>query len=103
MAEKFHNKYRIDSARMQNWDYGWDASYFVTICTKNREHYFGEIVDGEMQLSKLGDIAKNEWIKTFKMRADMNLQIGEYIVMPNHFHGIVTINENQYNTQRGLQ
>ena len=42
---KFRNKYRIPSTRLQTWDYSNDGGYFITICTKNREHYFGEIVD----------------------------------------------------------
>ncbi|WP_303917520.1 hypothetical protein [Draconibacterium sediminis] len=46
MPDKFRNKYRISSARLQNWDYGRHAAYFVTICTQGREHYFGNIVDG---------------------------------------------------------
>ena len=41
--KKFHNKHRIASARMQNWDYGRNAAYFITICTNNRELFFGEI------------------------------------------------------------
>ena len=45
MDDKFQNKYRIPSARLQNWDYASDGAYFITICTKNREHYFGEIVE----------------------------------------------------------
>ncbi|MGV8815590.1 MAG: hypothetical protein ACOH2D_15925 [Gelidibacter sp.] len=45
MPEKFRNKYRIESTRLQNWDYGSNAAYFVTICTKNRIHYFGDIVE----------------------------------------------------------
>ncbi len=61
MDDKFQNKYRISSTRLQNWDYGWDASYYVTICTKNREHYFGKIVDGEMCLSEIGGIAQQCW------------------------------------------
>ena len=54
MPDKFRNKYRISSTRLQNWDYGRNAAYFVTICTQGREHYFGNIVDGEMQLSPIG-------------------------------------------------
>ena len=46
MADKFKNKYRIPSARLAHWDYGWNAAYFVTICTKNRECYLGDIIDG---------------------------------------------------------
>jgi len=45
MPDKFKNKYRIPSARLQNWDYGWNAAYFITICTKNRKHYFGNVVE----------------------------------------------------------
>jgi len=43
MSEKFQEKYRIHSARLKNWDYSAKGSYFITICTQNREHYFGEI------------------------------------------------------------
>lgn len=103
MTDKYQNKYRISSARLQNWDYGWGASYFVTICTQNRECYFGEILDGKMQLSEIGEIVENEWIKTFEIRPDMNLTMGEYVVMPNHFHAIIIIGENEYNTERGPQ
>lgn len=97
MSEKFQNKYRIPSARLQNWDYGWNAKYFVTICTKNREHFFGEIRDGEMQLSEIGKLVKLEWLKTLKIRPDMHLELGPFVVMPNHVHTIITIGENNYN------
>nr|WP_319569614.1 transposase [uncultured Draconibacterium sp.] len=98
MPDKFRNKYRISSARLQNWDYGRHAAYFVTICTQGREHYFGNIMDREMQLSAIGKIAQTEWLKTFDLRPDMNLTMGEYIIMPNHFHAIIIIGENQFNT-----
>jgi len=97
MTNKFQNKYRIPSTRLQNWDYCWAGAYFITICTKNREHYFGEIENGEMRLSEIGHIAEQEWIKTFDMRPDMNIQMGEFVVMPNHFHAIIIIGENEYN------
>ena len=77
------------------------ASYFVTICTKNRAHYFGEIVKCEMHLNDIGNIAEQEWIKTLALRPDMNLELGEFVVMPNHFHGIIIIGENKYNTPTG--
>ncbi len=98
MTDKYQNKYRIPSARLQNWDYRWNAPYFVTICTKNMDHYFGEIRDGVMDLSEIGKIAQTEWLKTPEIRPDMNLELGSFVVMPNHFHGIITIGENQYNT-----
>ncbi|MBL7110108.1 MAG: hypothetical protein ISS11_07715 [Candidatus Marinimicrobia bacterium] len=62
-SDKFQNKYRISSTRLQNWDYGWNGSYFVTICTQHKEHYFGVITDNEMILSDIGKIVKNEWYK----------------------------------------
>lgn len=96
---KFKNKYRIESTRIQNWDYGNSGAYFVTMCTKNREHYFGEIVEGEMLLSEIGKIAEIEWIKTIELRPDMNLELGAYVVMPNHFHAVIIIGDNEYNTQ----
>lgn len=109
-TEKFKNKYRIPSARLQNWDYGSQAAYFVTACTKDRVHFFGEIVASQstdapyiMQLSKIGKIADDEWLKTFEMRPDMNLLMGAYTVMPNHFHAIITIGENEYNTSTDAQ
>jgi putative transposase len=98
MPDKYQNKYRIPSARLQTWDYGSNASYFVTICTKNQEHFFGEIVDNAMQLNEIGKLSEQEWIKTLELRPDMNLELGEFVVMPNHFHGIIIIGENQYNT-----
>ena len=97
MSDKFKNKYRISSARLQNWDYSSNAPYFITICTKNREPYFGEIVSSLMQLSEIGKIVETEWLKTPEIRQDMNLKLGRYVVMPNHFHGIIVIGENEYN------
>lgn len=66
MGEKFRNKYRISSARLQTWDYRWSGAYFITICTKNRQHYFGEIVNQKMILLNVGVLANVFWyeIKT---------------------------------------
>jgi hypothetical protein len=58
MAKKFQNRYRIASARLQTWDYSWNAAYFVTICTQNKEYFFGYITDGKMHLSETGIIAQ---------------------------------------------
>ena len=99
--KKFKNKYRILSARLQNWDYGAAALYFITICTQNRVCYFGDVWNGHMQLSETGKIVESEWEKTFEIRQDMNVWQGECVVMPNHFHAIIGIGENQYNTVRG--
>lgn len=62
---KFENKYRIPSTRAQWWDYGSNAPYFITICTKNREHFFGEIKNGKMFLSSVGKMANDYWQSRF--------------------------------------
>ena len=97
MTERFQNKYRISSARLKTWDYSSNAAYFITLCTQNREHYFGEIQDGKIQLSTIGKIVETEGIKTPAIRPDMKLELGEFVVMPNHFHAILIIGENRYN------
>jgi len=84
---------------MPNWDYGSNGMYFITICTQNREHLFGDVIGGKMQLNEIGKIVKIEWLKTFELRIDMNLQMGEFVVMPNHFHAIIIIGNNEYNTE----
>lgn len=90
MADKFKNKYRIASTRLQNWDYGWSGAYFITICTQNRENYFGKIENGKMQLSQIGVIADILWYE-IKNHAK-NIKLGEFVVMPNHIHGILILN-----------
>ena len=90
MSDKFQNKYRIASTRLQNWDYRWNAPYFVTICTQNREHYFGEIINHKMQLSKQGVLADVFW-REIKNHVE-NVDPDEFIVMPNHIHGILILN-----------
>ena len=87
--KKFKNQYRIPSARLQSWNYGQNGAYFVTICTKNRTSYFGDVVDGRMQLSQIGQLAErfcNEIPHHFPY-----IDIGGYVVMPNHMHIIINI------------
>ena len=94
--DKFQNKYRIPLARLQNWNYGSSGLYFITVCTEDREHYFREIINDEMVLNELGFFVQSEWIKSPVIRPDMNLELGEFVVMPNHFHGMI-IGENEFN------
>ncbi len=89
--EKFQNKYRIPSTRAPFWNYGWNASYFVTICTYNPDCYFGDIVEGEIMLSDIGEIAEECWLKIpdhFPF-----VKLGAFIIMPNHVHGIIIIDK----------
>lgn len=94
--ERFNNKYRIASTRLQNWDYRWTGAYFITICTQNREHYFGHIVDRKMQLSHVGIIADILWHQI--PRHSQHVQLGAFVVMPNHIHGILIITDNTVDT-----
>ena len=97
MPEKFRDKYRIPSSRLKNWDYGQNAVYFVTVNTRKHVHFFGSIKDGNMKMNILGNEVKSQWLKTKDIRADMNLELGPYVVMPNHFHAIIIIGENEFN------
>ncbi len=89
MADLFKNKYRIKSTRFENWDYRWNAAYFVTICTANRRHYFGEIKNGKMQFSPTGAIAEKLWHEI--PHHVSHVELGNFIVMPNHIHGILIL------------
>ena len=60
MTDKFRNTYRIPSARLSHWDYGSNALYFVTICTKHRECYFGDVVDDKTDTNANDDIMNVE-------------------------------------------
>jgi REP element-mobilizing transposase RayT len=85
--EKHHRR----SIRLRNYDYSQPGAYFVTICTYQKQSWFGEIKNGQMYLNQLGKIVADEWLKTCKIRP--NFQLDEWVIMPNHFHGIVIIND----------
>ena len=91
MSKKYANKYRIESTRLQNWDYGWNAAYYVTICTWGRKHFFGNIHHGDMHLSKAGQFANKFW-HTIPDHFSF-VRLGSFVVMPNHIHGIVVIDK----------
>ncbi|MCF7814891.1 MAG: transposase [Candidatus Cloacimonetes bacterium] len=95
--QKFKNKYRIPSARLSSWDYSNNGYYYITICTKNRICYLGDIKDipvsnkskPKMKLSKIGEITRKYWLEIPEHFPFILLD--EFIVMPNHFHGILII------------
>lgn len=92
LSEKSNDKSR-KSPRKNNWNYEMDGDYFVTICTENREHYFGEIIDNKMHYSHAGIIAYLLWME-MKHRTK-NVLYRDFIVMPNHTHAIITL-KNQH-------
>ncbi len=90
IMKKYNNKYRIESVRLKNWDYRNNGAYFITINTGYRKHFFGEIINSEMQLSPIGEYAEKFWMEIpnhFPF-----VELGNFVVMPNHTHGILIIN-----------
>jgi REP element-mobilizing transposase RayT len=75
--------------RLQSFDYSKAGAFFVTICTQDRRCLFGDVANGQMQLNHFGEIVKNEWLKTEQFYP--NVKCDGFVIMPNHFHGIVQI------------
>src|SRR3989338_1179060 len=82
-------KHRRRSVRLKDYDYSQRGAYFVTICTYNKRCLFGDVVDGNMSLSSVGRMAKQFWREI--PRHFPNVQLDEYVVMPNHVHGIIIL------------
>lgn len=85
----FKNKYRVESTRLPGWDYGNVGYYYVTICTKDRAHFFGDVVAEDVVLSAIGEIVADEWLKTECLRD--NVRLDAWMIMPNHMHLILVI------------
>ncbi len=79
------------SIRIKEYDYSREGLYFITICTFNHERLFGYVDGSKMILDEFGNIAYNEWLQTGEMRKNTVLQ--EFVIMPNHMHGIIEIND----------
>src|SRR5690606_23655412 len=109
--DKYQNKYRIPTNRLSGFDYGSQAFYFVTICTQNKAHYFGEIISHNvvepqnnmepynnvephnnvaLQMTEIGKIAFDYWMDIPNHYPFVI--IDEFVIMPNHIHGILYLN-----------
>jgi REP element-mobilizing transposase RayT len=95
MTAKFKGKYRIESTRLTGWDYSSPGYYFVTICTQQLQPFFGEVVGGVIHLSSVGEIAQKFWEEIPKH--NQHTQLGESVIMPNHVHGIIIIQDQSDN------
>jgi REP element-mobilizing transposase RayT len=82
--------HRRRSIRLKGYDYSQAGAYFVTICVKDHACLFGTIMDGKLQYNDYGQIAYEFWLKISEHFSDAKLD--EFIIMPNHIHGIITIN-----------
>lgn len=86
-------KYHRRSIRLPGYDYTSENGYFITVVTQDRIHLFGEIFNGEMQFNDLGNIIFMEWFRTSKIRQNVELFEDEFVVMPNHIHGIIWLSD----------
>ena len=84
-----HNHHSI---RLKEYDYSQPGAYFITLCTKNRECLFGEIKSSKMQSNEYGQIAEQCWMEIPNHYP--NVELDEFVIMPDHFHGIIIITNN---------
>jgi putative transposase len=94
------NKHRR-SIRLKDYDYTQPGGYSITIVTYQRECLFGEIMDGEMRLNDIGQVAKKQWEKLAQRFPFVEL--GAFVVMPNHIHSVIIIHERRGTAENGNQ
>jgi putative transposase len=90
MCSPFRNGYRHNSLRYTGRDYSLPGKYFVTICTAMKTEWFGNVINGKMQLSEIGQIASHMWYEIPVHFPFIGLDA--FVVMPDHIHGIILIN-----------
>ena len=85
----FKNKFRVESTRLKDWDYSRFWWHYITICTKNKKCWFGNVQNKMMILNEAGKIVESKLLVTKTLRSTVDLDY--YVIMPNHFHGLVFI------------
>ncbi len=90
--------HRRRSIRLCGYDYAQPGAYFITLCTWMQECLFGEIMNGDMRLNETGRIVVQEWYRTEQIR--QNIELDVWVVMPNHFHGILLISDGRGTARR---
>jgi putative transposase len=90
---------RRHSLRLKDYDYAAPGAYFVTICAKDRLPLFGDVIEGDMRLTDYGRIVDQEWQISAKIRREITLDA--FVVMPNHIHGIIFIDESDVGATGG--
>ena len=93
-------KRRKNSLRLPDYDYSLPGAYFITLCTQHRLHLFGHISDGKMILNEFGKIVEKVWINLPNHYP--NMACGEFVVMPNHVHGVVKLKPKEH-TKGGFE
>lgn len=94
----FQGKYRIDSARLTDYDYGSNGAYFITICTENKAHFFGDIAIIDdipvIQPTRIGQRTIDGWLSIPNFSPFV--QLDAFQLMPNHLHGVLFFNKPAY-------
>ena len=90
------------SIRLPEYDYSSQGAYFVTLVTNQWRHLFGNIENADVTLSKLGKIVRKEWLRSAQIRKELEIQADEFVIMPNHMHGIVWI-KTEYLVRPGVE
>jgi REP element-mobilizing transposase RayT len=100
-GDRYKNRYRVSSARLPGWDYGSNGLYYITICTQNRVHYFGEIISktqnvetqyiASLRATIIGEMAYLNWLDIPNHFPFVELD--DFVIIPNHIHGILFINK----------
>ena len=85
MAKRF----RDTKPRLKGWDYSRPGLYFITMVTHERQCIFGEIQAGRVVYSPMGEIVKDEWLRSFDLREELFCH--DWVIMPNHIHAIMEI------------
>lgn len=89
-------KHHRQSTRLRGYDYSQPGAYFITICTYQHQSLFGAVVEGDIVLNSSGQVVLEEWFKTAQIRSKVELFEDEFVVMPNHVHGIIWIVDEPY-------
>lgn len=97
MSALYQNKFRVETSRLRTYDYSADGIYYVTICTRKKIPYFGEIKSGKMILSDVGAIIEKFWLQIPSHFPSIFLD--DYIVMPDHIHAILIIDQKNIMTE----
>ena len=97
MPDPAHNRHTF---RLPGYDYARAGGYFVTIVTRGREPVLGKVVDGEVVLSNQGLIVQKAWHDLPQHFA--NVMLDEFVIMPNHVHGIIMITEDEHAIPVGM-
>lgn len=94
------NQHDRRTFRLRGYDYAQPGSYFVTACTQGRQLLFGVVLGGQMRVNEFGGIVQEEWFRTQQIHPEALLDV--FVVMPNHIHGIIIINQSRTGVNHGV-